>query len=84
MTAADCDASLDGCLTIGDPVTDGFCTADGCPGACDPAPGEAPITCISVSGYTLCALGCEAGEACPTPMVCTLVGTDGGDMNICV
>jgi hypothetical protein len=81
--AADC-AGLAGCLTIGDPVTDGFCTDDGCPGTCDPSPGEAPVICITVSNYILCALDCSAGQLCPTPMVCTVVGTDAGDVDICV
>jgi len=83
MSVEDCP-DTDGCLPIGDPVTDGFCTNDGCPGTCDPAPGDAPVKCIPVSGYTLCALSCAAGEACPAGMICTAVGTDTGDQDVCV
>jgi hypothetical protein len=71
MAAADCPNN-GGCLTLGDPVTDGFCTDDGvCPAGCDPPPGEAPVTCLAGTGYNVCALDCSAGQACPTPMVCT-------------
>jgi hypothetical protein len=74
LDAVDCPG-LGGCLQIGDPATDGFCTVDGCPVGCDPAPGEAPVTCLVGATYNVCALDCSGGEACPVPMVCsTLTG----------
>jgi hypothetical protein len=76
-----------GCLTIGDPVTDGFCTEEcaGNPGVCDPAPQDsnAVPACIVVSGYNLCALDCTGNKTCPAGMVCGGVMTDNGAIDLC-
>jgi len=83
MSAADCPG-LAGCFTVGDPVTDGFCTDTDCPATCDPGPGLTPVRCITVSDHSLCALDCAASQLCPIDMVCTTVGTDMGDADICI
>ena len=41
---------------------------------CDPAPGgTATPACVMFETQTLCALPCDGGETCPTPMACTAV-----------
>jgi hypothetical protein len=87
LIAADCPGLL-GCATIGDPVTDGYCT-DQCAGAgnpagCDPVPGgTATLTCTVLSGYNLCALDCSGGKTCPGGMVCTSVMDEVGMKELC-
>jgi hypothetical protein len=72
----------DGCMTIGGAGTNGYCTDTTCP-TCVPAPGVAPVICITVTGYSLCALDCSAGQTCPTGMVCDTAITDTGDQLVC-
>jgi hypothetical protein len=69
-------------MTIGGAGTNGYCTDTTCP-TCVPAPGVAPVICITVTGYSLCALDCSAGQTCPTGMVCDTAITDTGDQLVC-
>lgn len=85
-SAADC-VGLNACV-IPDGGSVGYCTRTPCtdPGVdCDPSPGgTASPTCVDApvgaGTSAVCALGCDAGETCPSPMQCQSVGTS----SICV
>jgi hypothetical protein len=88
LEGPDC-ATEDGCYSIGNPATDGFCTNSGCSDPatdCDPSPGgTATPTCFmpETETYELCALDCD-GKTCPFPMVCSEENAAGGTVRICI
>ena len=69
------------CMTVNGT---GFCTTTSCVDPlvdCDPSPGGTAVpVCYptpDMSGDFLCALSCNAGETCPTPMTCHAGLADG-------
>lgn len=86
------------CMTLGNPVSDGFCSLTcsgvGNPAPCGPAPVGSPLspTCYGADNgmggaVYVCALGCADDQPCPAGMECFSVpqaaAAGGGTLDFC-